>query len=129
MRLGRCLLALLLAAEVSGLAGCSSASQGPKLVADPAVMGRSELAFLRTGESTRGEVLLRLGSPSSRFEEDRILVYLVGFEASGRAHLYAPRLFGEGNTASRDWRPGTFSLVLVFGQDGVLAKYTLVPTE
>lgn len=106
--------------------GCTST---PRLsaTADRSLFGASEISFIREGETTREQVLLKLGNPASRFEGERILVYQVGFESGGKVHLYAPRILTP--SGLQDWPAGTYSLVLVFRDDGVLRTYSLVGTE
>lgn len=115
----------LLAALSLLVVGCTP----PRLVpaSDPAWFGKSAFGFIRPGETTREEVLLTLGTPATRFEADRILTYLIGFEETGKAHLYAPRVLGA--DAAGYWEPETYSLVLVFRPDGVLQRYGLVGSK
>jgi hypothetical protein len=121
---------LLLLPSLGLIAAACSTPSGEKLVSDPALFEKSELSFIRAGATSRDEIIFRLGSPSSTFESDRILIYQVGFESSGKAHLYAPRILrAEQKYSIRDWERGTFSLVLVFGPDGLLSKHSLVPSE
>lgn len=116
----------LLAALLLLCAGCGAT---PRLVpmTDRSWFEKSELGFIRAGETTREEILVRLGNPAGRFENDRILTYLVGFEADGKAHVYAPRTLGA--PYNPDWDPKVYSLVLVFQPDGVLLKRSLVGSE
>jgi len=105
--------------------GCAPPRLVP--VADPAWFAKSELGFIRAEETTREQILLKLGTPAARFEDDRILTYLIGFEETGKAHLYAPRVLGADGVGY--WEPGTYSLVLAFRPDGVLQRYGLVGSK
>jgi hypothetical protein len=111
----RALLALAFA-----IAGCAKAPPG-------VTPDRALLAFLRDGETTRSDVLLRLGEPSGSFAEERILTYRIGGDdergrwVQGRALLAGGPPVG----ASR----AQASLVLVFGEGGVLERHGLVPVE
>jgi len=118
----RKLVVLVLASFMGFGAGCSK----PHIMqsADMGMINKSELAFLRVGETTREEIVFRLGIPVARFEGDRILIYQVKFEDNGKVRLYAPRLLGA--VGLQDWEWETFSLVCVFGADGVLLKLSLV---
>jgi hypothetical protein len=91
------------------------------------ILGKSELGFLAVGETTREQVLLRMGNPSSRFEEDRILIYQVRFRGDGKVDIYSPKSIG--SSGFREWEPGTSSLVLVFGTDTILFKIGLVESN
>ena len=116
-----------LAAAALLAAGCSAPTPRVSATPDRSLFGASELSFIREGETTREQILLKLGNPASRFEGDRVLVYQVGFESDGRVHLYAPRLLTFSHL--QDWQPGSYSLVLAFRDDGVLRAYSLVGTE
>lgn len=71
------------------------------------------LDFLQPGATTRTVAADRLGTPDADFEGGRILTYWVAADAGG---YYKPR--------QHDTR--THSLVLVFGQDDVLDRHSLV---
>jgi hypothetical protein len=80
------------------------------------------LGPLQDGRTTRQEVLLRLATPSSTFEEGRILIYDYVLDPDGEW-----RRTGVGRTS--DWsypHPRTSSLVLVFGPDDRLVRHSLV---
>jgi hypothetical protein len=117
--------ALFLCAVIFSGVACSTPHVQPP--ADMSLFGRSEIGFIRGGETTREEILLALGQPATRFENDRILIYHVGFERNGRVHLYAPRII-EG-FGLQDWEPETYSLVLVFRPDGVLNRFSLIGSQ
>ncbi|WP_257306946.1 hypothetical protein [Geothrix campi] len=80
------------------------------------------LGSIQDGQTTRQEVLLRLGTPSSAFEGGRILTY-----------DFAANLGGEWERAGggqvSEWaypHPRAASLVLVFGPDDRLVRHSLV---
>lgn len=81
------------------------------------------LSFLVAGRTPRQEILLRLGAPTGRFENDRIFTYDFVRDQSGEWRRV-------GGTTFADWRfqvlPGTCSLVLVFREDGVLERHAVV---
>ncbi|RMF94589.1 MAG: hypothetical protein D6727_12500 [Gammaproteobacteria bacterium] len=83
------------------------------------------LSFLQDGVTTREQVLLKLGSPSMQFEQQRILTYQIRIDSDGIAHVFWPRR-SELNPVLTHWEPEIYSLVLVFGADGVLEKHALV---
>jgi hypothetical protein len=103
----RILLAVLLLGA-AGLTGCAThAISG----ADPRL-----LEFLHDGATTRDEIILKFGSPSASFEQERILTY---------------RLRGDDKQGYFVWKCGTwedvrYSLVLVFDEAGMLKKHSLV---
>lgn len=78
------------------------------------------LAFLSAGQTTRAEVLQRLGQPSARFENDAILTYRIGGDADQGFYV---------RDAPGTWYKTNYSLVLVFGDGGYLERHTLVPVR
>jgi hypothetical protein len=68
------------------------------------------LGFLHSGQTTREDVITRLGIPSASFENDRILTYRLSASEAG---------------VSSRWF-GSFHLVLVFDERGRLAEHTLL---
>jgi hypothetical protein len=102
--------------------GCATPKVHP---GDPQLILESNLlGFLQDGVTTREDVILRLGIPSAQIEGEKILMYQLKADESGKWHLIAPRW--NVNTGLRTWSEGTSSLVLVFGQNGVLRKHSLV---
>jgi len=95
---------------------------------DTQLLFNSELlGFIQDSITTREEVLLRLGNPSARFEGEKILTYNLHADQKGKWHLVAPQI--NLTTGFRTWSVGTCSLVLVFGDDGVLRKHSLVEAK
>jgi hypothetical protein len=105
--------------------GCATPRVQP---ADPQLLFKSELlAFIQDGVTTREEVFLKLGMPSAQFEGEKILTYQLRVDKDGTWHLTAPQVTA--TTGFRQWLPGTCSLVLVFGSNGVLRKHSLVEAQ
>ena len=80
------------------------------------------LGSIQDGKTTRQEVLLRLGTPSSAFEGGRILTYYFVADPGGEWRR-------SGSSRANDWihpHPRTASLVLVFGPDDRLVRHRLV---
>lgn len=117
---GTVLLCCLLATALAGLACATPHLQ----VEDPASLMDGPLAFLADGTTTRADVILKLGEPSARFEEDRILTYALTADKEGRWRVAPPPALP--GTPFKDWPSGTGSLVLVFGPDGVLQRHSFV---
>jgi hypothetical protein len=106
--IGRCALVAL--ALLVG--GCAAHSLE---VARPEGRAASFLESLKPGHTTRDEVMTRLGAPSMRFENERILSYRL-----------APNLaVAEWSTGSR-WTNVRYDLVLVFDSAGVLERHRLL---
>ncbi len=105
--------------------GCAT----PKVqLADPQLLFKSELlSFVQDGVTTREEVVLKLGIPSAQIEGEKILMYQLRADKDGKWHLVAP--LWNVSPGLRAWSEGTCSLVLVFGENGVLRKHSLVTTQ
>ncbi|MFM1767992.1 MAG: hypothetical protein RJA22_521 [Verrucomicrobiota bacterium] len=81
------------------------------------------LDFLRVGQTTREEVILRLGQPSGTYEQERILTYRIGQAGDEGYYLVSPRAVGPEGAPFHAER---FSLVMVFDAQGRLEKHQLV---
>jgi len=102
--------------------GCATPKLQP---ADPQILFKSDmLSFIRDGVTTREEVVVKLGIPSAQMEGEKILMYQMRADKEGKWHLTAPHW--NVTTGLRAWAEGTCSLVLVFGEDGILRKHSLV---
>jgi hypothetical protein len=89
-----------------GLVACAVAPKGRKELLD----------FLADGMTRREEVLAKLGPPSARFEDSRILAYRLASDDGG--YLLA--------TSSGSWAGTDFNLMLVFDRDDVLQRHSLI---
>lgn len=103
-KLTRFILYLLLVLS----AGCAT----PQRAADEAL-----LDFLENGKITKEIVLLKLGQPSAKYEKEHIITYRIGHE-KGRGYFLQARYIG--------WYETKFSLVLIFDNENVLRKHSLV---
>lgn len=123
--IGDCVLIVTAMSLMILAAGCATPKIQP---ADPQLLFKSDLlSFVRDDVTTREEVVLKLGTPSAQIEGDKILMYQLKVDEDGKWHLVAPQW----NTyiGLRTWDPGTCSLVLIFGYDGVLHKHSLVMAQ
>lgn len=82
------------------------------------------LDFLADGETTREEVVLKLGQPSGKFERENILTYRLGFEPKNKGYFLVERETQP--TGWPTWVRARYSLVLVFDEAGVLRRHSLV---
>ena len=114
-------LRLIVSAAALSLAACRPA---PELQpARQEVLHQGLLAFLADVKTTRQEALLQLGAPAAQFEGERILTYAFRADDKGEWRRVERRSNREGRA---NYLPGTSSLVLVFGSDGVLIQHSLV---
>jgi hypothetical protein len=110
---------IILSALIIIAAGCATPRIQP---VDPQIFLNSELAFIKDGVTTREEVCLKLGVPTAQLEGDRILMFQFRADEEGKWQLVSPKFSG----SLRGWDRGTMSLVLVFGNGGVLQKHSTV---
>ena len=112
----------------------------PELFAGPAILlalllvgcstttplrGRADLLdFLADNQTTKEEVLLKLGQPSAQFQTEKILTYRLGKEDQNRGYYVVTREINPQGWPT--WANAKFSLVLVFDAQGVLCKHSLV---
>ena len=75
------------------------------------------LLFIEDGVTTRAEVLDKLGTPSAQFERHRILTYRIKADEEGATPVLA------------SWAPGMLSLVLVFDDNELLERYSLIENQ
>ena len=105
------------------LAGCTS----PRLQAlDVESFQGGYLSFIRDGETTREQVLLRLGDPSGFFEDGRILTFAIAIDGEDVLRILTRRM---GTVDRVDWRPGIYSVVVVFDDAGVLERHSVIGGE
>ena len=90
--------------------GCATVDRGARL---------DLLEFLKVGRTTRAEVLVNLGEPSSQFAEENILTYRIGGDAE-------KGYFVVWKNETVPWAMARYSLVLEFGTNNVLAQTNLV---
>ena len=85
------------------------------------------LPFLINGETTREEVLLKLGEPSGRFEGERILTYMLSIDSDKKLRIL-PRQLALSISDPRVYALNGIvcSLVLVFGENNILEKTELI---
>jgi hypothetical protein len=101
------------------------------------------LPFIQDGETTKEDVLLSLGIPTAHFEGERILVYLLLVEEGKSLNVVS--LYIENFSISTErlsagsawwcspktrlprWNVSMYHLVLVFDENGVLTKHSLLP--
>ncbi|MGZ8901046.1 MAG: hypothetical protein ACXW3Z_13215 [Limisphaerales bacterium] len=95
---------------LSVLFGCATMDRGARV---------DLLEFLQVGRTTRAEVLVKLGEPSSQFTQENILTYRIGGDAE-RGYFVVWK------NETVPWATARYSLVLEFGTNNVLAQTNLV---
>lgn len=121
-----CLMFLLIVA-IGLTGGCINTHPVVIQKATLQMLANSDLGFLRTGITTREEVLLKMGHPSGDFENGRILTYQLLAEKTPERGIKFQILPPKNSSRGlRTWNGGTNSLVLVFNQDNILDKMQLL---
>ena len=100
-------------AFVLGLALLTGCANAPKVTVTVAEAERKYLDYLKVGQTTREEVISRLGAPAAVFENERILTY--------RLALITERGFVNSYQYG-----GSYGLTVVFDRSGRLEKYKLL---
>ena len=99
------------------LASCATTSPVAERIAE-----KTFLEFLEDGKTSKQAVLLKFGQPSGTFQGERILTYRIGRDEKGFFMLDrqtgAPVPYG--------WYETKFSLVLIFDENNVLQKHSMV---
>jgi len=92
---------------------------------DRAARGRADLLnFLADGKTTKEEVLVQLGQPSGKFEQEKILTYQLGYESGNNGYYVVERESSWNNEPV--WLNTQYSLVLVFDGQNILRRHSLV---
>jgi hypothetical protein len=113
----RGLATLGLAMLVVWLAGCVT----------PPSARKDLLKFLEAGHPTREEVILELGQPSGTFERERILTYRIGQLGEEGYYIVSPKVVMPNQAPT--WQSVSYSLVLVFDEQGRLRTHRLVRVD
>ena len=88
----------------------------------PTPPDESIIEFLEDGLTTKKEAILELGYPSGKFEGERILTYRLSYSSEQKWRVRE-------KVDPYDWQLVKYSLVLVFDDNNVLEKHSLVPIE
>ena len=113
-RLTTCMLLAL-------LAGCSAAVRQSS---------KTSLEFLEYGKTTKDMVRSKLGPPTGTFEGDRIISYRLGKTKEG--YFVSDRVAYPYEPVAPAWLSGIegkFSLVLIFDENQILQKHSLVQVK
>ena len=110
INLGLCFMLFALGLSV---AGCVSPVPGAS---------RDLLSFMQNGQTTRQEVILKLGQPSGSYEHEKILTYRIGEDRDQGYFLVSPKFM-------QPWQSVRYSLVLLFDDNGLLQKKNMVSVQ
>jgi len=85
----------------------------------------TSLSYLEVGKTTKEEVLIKLGIPSAQFEGERILTYRMMSDKEQGVLIVARELDDKDPRLSK-WSKAIYSLVLIFDEQGILEKKSLI---
>ena len=105
--------ALALAALLLIMAGCATRIAP----LDDKIAGQ-RLGFLHAGETTRQEIFDRLGIPAGSYEGGSVITYRMGEDSEGGMFV--------ANAGAKIRASSFYELILVFRQDHILERYSLV---
>lgn len=112
------LQALLSAGVFTLLPGCYA---GTPTIEHPKHAEFRLVEFISSESTTRGDILLRLGTPSEHFDGERNLSFLMIVGEDGDLHA-VPKQSGY-----RDkWNDISHNLVIIFGPDGSVERFNLI---
>lgn len=98
-----------------------------KLFIPDSAFQKKNLPFISDSVTTREEIMLKLGMPQGSYENGRILTYRLGF---GNNHELKPiereQDYYYTQYATDYWRFSRYSLVLVFNDENILVKHSLL---
>jgi hypothetical protein len=99
--------------------GCAATKPPARFTDATRLSCTPSLAFLEAPHTSRAEVLARLGTPSSHWDDGRVLVYAIVRDSRDRFHV----------AWSEPGRqlPRSHHLILVFGESGRLERQALLP--
>ena len=98
------------------IASCNSCNPDIRPLTVDLLVESELLSFIQDGEATRGEILQKLGPPHQEAKKQGIIFYRIYIDDEGTANLRpCAILFAS-----------CHSLVLVFGDDGILERHSLV---
>jgi len=108
-----------------GIAGCSSAP--PKQDMGPGLVQAT--TFIQNGQTTREQVLLKLGIPSRQFETGRILAWRVRTTEEGLATV--SDFPGADDLRYNTWPASSrgYDLIVVFDSRDLVETHSLVPAR
>ena len=87
---------------------------------------QQQLALLEDGKTTKEDILLKFGIPSSQFEGERILTYRLRFNQKENRFEVVSREVDRRDLRFTDWIQTEYNLVLVFDERHILQKHSML---
>ena len=105
------------------LSGCSPT---PKTRVIEDASNSERIPFIREGVTTREEIMTRLGAPVSFYENQRIVIYWMHENKTGKFQVVPQRAMPIDPEGGITWKLGLHNLVLVFDDHNILERHSLV---
>lgn len=102
------------------LSGCTT----DNFPINPKYSIQEQYEFIQNGEVSREEIVMRLGNPSNVLEKGRILTFQLVQHEDGNWYPHVASWFTDKNI--RKWQGRTCSLVLIFGENGILERHNII---
>ena len=87
---------------------------------------QQQLALLEDGRTTKEDILLKFGIPSSQFEGEKILTYRLRFNQKENRFEVVSREVDRRDPRFTEWIQTEYNLVLVFDEKHILQKHSML---
>ena len=87
---------------------------------------QQQLALLEDGKTTKQDILLKFGIPSSQFEGEKILTYRLRFNQKENRFEVVSREVDRRDPRFTEWMQTEYNLVLVFDEKHILQKHSML---
>jgi len=87
---------------------------------------QQQLALLADGKTTKEDILIKFGIPSSQFEGERILTYRLRFNQKENRFEVVSVEVDRRDPRFREWLQTEYNLVLVFDEKHILQRHSML---
>jgi len=87
---------------------------------------QQQLALLEDGKTTKEDILIKFGIPSSQFEGERILTYRLRFNQKENRFEVVSVEVDRRDPRFREWLQTEYNLVLVFDEKHILKRHSML---
>lgn len=89
---------------------------------EDALSDLEKLKFIQDSVTTKKEILLKLGPPSGKYQDDSILTYRLSYDVSSNEKWHVVD-----KCLPFNWQFVDYNLVLVFDNNNIVEKQSLIP--
>jgi len=87
---------------------------------------QQQLSLIEDGKTTKQDILLKFGIPSSQFEGERIFTYRLRFNTNENRFEVISREVDRRDPRFAEWMQTEYNLVLVFDEKHILQKHSML---